>query len=149
MMQVIRGLMLIAALVPITLALQPLAKQSPTVAEKPTTLVAVQSYPVAGIAKYYSAGMMRTVANNRHMRLRTDVDGYAAVAACGKISSIVMASVGTLPARRYQVLDCSQTRDLAAHAREGLILEVDYATARRAGLLQTGRGRAIIYGYSK
>ncbi len=102
-----------------------------------------------GIAKFYSRGVMEEVARNRGIAMRKDVSGYAAVADCGKIGSVVLASVGTLGAQRYQVLDCSQTRDLARHAKEGLIIEVDWLTAKRAGLLLTGRAPATIWGFER
>lgn len=101
-----------------------------------------------GIAKYYSAGMFARVARNRGIKLRHDVNGYAAVADCGKIGMVVTASINGSNMQHFQVLDCSQSRDLARHAREGLIIEIDHDSAKRYGILDRGHGPAVIYGYS-
>jgi hypothetical protein len=101
----------------------------------------------SGIAKYYSPGMMRTVANNRGMKLRSDVHGYAAVQLCSMIGRVITASINGHKVERYQVLDCSAPEDVGRHRAQGLIIEVDYASAKRNGFLRQGKAPAKVWGY--
>jgi hypothetical protein len=98
----------------------------------------------SGIAMYYMPGIMARVASNRHMKMRTDVDGWAAVLNCSDIGKVVVATINGHKAERYQVLDCSQPRDRARHIQLGLIIEVDYASAVRLGFAGVGRAKATI-----
>ena len=97
-----------------------------------------------GIAKFYSPGVMAQVARNRHMKLRTDVDGYAAVLNCTDVGKIVVATINGRKQERYQVLDCSQPYHRADHIRQRLIIEVDYASAVRNGFARLGKAPATI-----
>lgn len=98
-----------------------------------------------GIAKYYSLGLFSRVAANRRMALRQDVDGYAAVPDCSRIGQVVRASINGHAVERYHVLDCSAPRDLPRHRRDGLVIEVDYASALRNGFVGLGRAPAVVY----
>jgi hypothetical protein len=103
-----------------------------------------------GTAKYYSPGMFRTVANNRHMALRTDVDGYASVPNCGLIGHVVQASINHGRWETYQLVDCSAPKDRVRHIRQGLVIEVDYQSAVRNHFAQDGKAPAIVwYGGSR
>jgi hypothetical protein len=111
--------------------------------------LSVQFEPAAsaqqGYAKYYSQGIFNTVAARRNMRMRQDVQGYAAVPDCSRIGQVVRASINGSAVERYHILDCSAPRDLARHRREGLVIEVDYQSAVRHGFVRTGRARATVF----
>jgi len=98
-----------------------------------------------GTVMHYYPGLFETVARNRGMRLRTDVDGYASRPSCGELGRVVVARIlnprtgAWGPWRRYQILDCSARRDLAYQRGLGLILEVDYRSAAATGFLYQGR----------
>ncbi len=94
---------------------------------------------------HYAPGVFAQVAANRGMRLRTDVDGYAAVLSCSHIGEIVKAQINGGPIERYQVLDCSAPQHRAAHIRQGLVIEVDYQSAVRNGFARLGRAPAVVY----
>ncbi len=98
-----------------------------------------------GIAKHYSAGMFARVARNRGMQMRSDVAGYAAVTDCSMIGKVVAASINGGRVERFQVLDCSAPKDRPRHIREGLVIEVDYATAKRRGFLGEGKAPAKVW----
>src|SRR5947208_12942997 len=82
-----------------------------------------------GYAYFYSPGMFQTVARNRGIKLRTDVDGYASVPNCGYIGQVLKARINGHDVERYQVLDCSAPSDRARHIRQGLVIEIDYQSA--------------------
>jgi len=112
----------------------------------PITAVATEH----GIAMHYYPGLFETVARNRGMRLRQDVDGYTSRQNCSELGRIVIARLysprlGTWgPWLRLQVLDCSARRDVAHHRAIGLILEVDYNTAARTGFVYRGWTQAEV-----
>jgi len=99
---------------------------------------------VEGMAKYYRAGKFAEVAHNRGMTLRTDVAGYASVPSCVWLGHIISARVNGGGWERYQVLDCSGPADRARHIRQGLVLEVDYASAKRNGFVSKGHAPATV-----
>lgn len=98
-----------------------------------------------GIAMHYYPGLFATVARNRGMALRKDVDGYASRQNCGELGRVVQARIRNPwtgawgPWRRYQIVDCSARKHLAYQRRIGLILEVDYSSAVKAGFVYFGR----------
>lgn len=105
-----------------------------------------QSYaPKTGIAMFYSPGVMAHVASVRGVHLRTDVDGYAAVPDCHMRDKIALASINGHETERFQILDCSAPADRARHIRQGLVIEVDYASAVRNGIAYRGRGPATVW----
>ncbi|MGI8586201.1 MAG: hypothetical protein ACR2M0_00735 [Chloroflexia bacterium] len=97
-----------------------------------------------GIAMHYYPGLFETVARNRGVALRRDVDGYTSRQNCGELGSIVTARLFDPYTGRWsnwlrlQVLDCSARRDVAHHRAIGLILEVDYHTAAATGFVYRG-----------
>jgi hypothetical protein len=99
----------------------------------------------SGHAVYYSPGVFKTVARNRGMKLREDVDGYAAVIDCSQIGNVVKARINGGRLETFQVLDCSAPRDRARHQRIGLVIEVDYDSAVRNGFARRGRAPAQVY----
>jgi hypothetical protein len=113
-----------------------------------TTLEATGRVWKAGHAKFYSPGVFRRVAGVRGMKLRTDVNGYAAVTDCRRIGQIVLAAINGRRVERYQVLDCSHPTDRARHIRQGLVIEVDFQSAVRNGFSRRGRAPAVVYGFS-
>ena len=98
-----------------------------------------------GYAYFYSPGMFQTVARNRGMKLRSDVDGYAAVPNCGYIGRVLKAVINGHSIERYQVVDCSAPSDRARHIRQGLVIEVDYQSAVRNDFTRRGRAPATVY----
>jgi hypothetical protein len=111
---------------------------------RPTT--AATPIPVEqGIAMHYYPGLFQTVARNQGFTMRKDVDGYASRQRCAELGRIVEARLRNPftgrwgPWLRYQVLDCSAPQDVAYHRDIGLILEVDYDSAARAGFAGAGR----------
>jgi hypothetical protein len=98
-----------------------------------------------GYAYFYSPGMFQTVARNRGIKLRSDVDGYAAVPNCRYIGQVVKARINGHETERYQVLDCSAPSDRARHVREGLVIEIDYQSAVRNEFSRRGRAPANVY----
>jgi hypothetical protein len=98
-----------------------------------------------GYAYFYSPGMFQTVARNRGIKLRLDVDGYAAVPNCRYIGQVVKARINGHYTERYQVLDCSAPSDRARHVREGLVIEIDYQSAVRNEFSRRGRAPADVY----
>lgn len=111
----------------------------------------------SGTVKHYRPGLMAEVARNRTdpahrgyvpgFRLRTDVAGYVSRPSCSTIGRVWLASIEGGPVRRYQQVDCSQPRDRPRHLSTGLILEVDYTSAVREGIVGRGRGRVVIWGW--
>ncbi|HET9494118.1 MAG TPA: hypothetical protein VFR15_07810 [Chloroflexia bacterium] len=99
----------------------------------------------SGHAVFYSPGVFKIVARNRGMKLRTDVDGYAAVIDCGMIGRLVKARLNGRKLETFQVLDCSAPKDRARHQRIGLVIEVDYESAVRNGFARRGRAPAQVY----
>ena len=99
----------------------------------------------SGHAVYYSPGVFKIVARNRGMKLRTDVDGYAAVIDCSQIGRLIKARINGGKLETFQVLDCSAPRDRARHQRTGLVIEVDYDTAVRNRFAHRGRAPAQVY----
>jgi hypothetical protein len=79
------------------------------------------------------------------MKLREDVDGYAAVIDCSQIGNVVKARINGGRLETFQVLDCSAPRDRARHQRIGLVIEVDYDSAVRNGFARRGRAPAQVY----
>jgi hypothetical protein len=112
-----------------------------------SSLLAPAPAPQHGIAKYYSPGVFRQVALNRGIALRsaTEVDGFASVPYCFWIGHVLTARINGGPIERFQVLDCSAPKDRPRHLREGLVIEVDYSSARRHDLLSNGHGQATVY----
>jgi len=98
-----------------------------------------------GYAYFYSPGMFQTVARNRGIKLRTDVDGYAAVPNCGYIGQVLKARINGHEVERYQVVDCSAPSDRARHIRQGLVIEIDYQSAVRNDFSRRGRAPAEVY----
>lgn len=98
-----------------------------------------------GIAMHYYPGLFATVARNRGMTLRKDVDGYASRQSCAELGRVVEARIRNPrtgawgPWKRYQIVDCSARKHLAYQRSIGLILEVDYASAAKAGFVYRGR----------
>jgi hypothetical protein len=98
-----------------------------------------------GIAMHYYPGLFATVARNRGMTLRKDVDGYASRQNCSELGRVVQARIRNPwtgawgPWKRYQIVDCSARKHLAYQRKIGLILEVDYASAAKAGFVYFGR----------
>ena len=107
-------------------------------------LLSASGGTVSGTAKYYRAGMFAQVAANRGMILRADVAGYASVPSCAWLGSVIQARVNGGAWERYQVVDCSAPKDRARHIRQGLVLEVDYASARRNGFVSKGKAPAVV-----
>jgi hypothetical protein len=99
----------------------------------------------SGQAMYYSPGRFAMVARNRGMKLRSDVDGYAAVIDCSQIGRLIKARLNGGKIETFQVLDCSAPRDRARHQRIGLVIEVDYDSAVRNGFVRLGRAPAQVY----
>ena len=97
-----------------------------------------------GIAKHYSPGLMNRVRVYRGLPWPAGVSGLASRVSCAGIGQVFSASINGHYERLLQV-DCSQYRDAPRHLREGLIVEVDYDTARRDGMLRTGRGSAVVW----
>jgi len=89
--------------------------------------------------------MFQTVARNRGIKLRSDVDGYAAVPNCRYIGQVLQARINGHGMERYQVVDCSAPWDRARHIREGLVIEVDYQSAVRNDFSRRGRASADVY----
>jgi hypothetical protein len=108
-------------------------------------LSSVTDGPRSGTAYFYSPGMFNVVARNRGIKLRDDVDGYAAVPDCQHIGSVVRARINNRSMERYQVLDCSAPRDRARHLRQGLVIEVDYQSAVRNNFARKGRAPASVF----
>jgi hypothetical protein len=98
-----------------------------------------------GIAKYYSLGVFKVVAARRNIAMRQDVHGYAAVPNCGRIGQVVRARLNGGPIELYHILDCSSPEDLPSHLREGLVIEVDYQSARRNGFAREGHTQAVVF----
>jgi hypothetical protein len=98
-----------------------------------------------GIAMHYYPGLFTTVARNRGMTLRKDVDGYASRQSCAELGRVVEARIRNPrtgawgPWKRYQIVDCSARKHLAYQRSIGLILEVDYVSAAKAGFVYRGR----------
>jgi hypothetical protein len=94
---------------------------------------------------HYYPGLFATVARNRGMTLRKDVDGYASRPSCSELGRVVEARIRNPrtgvwgPWKRYQIVDCSARKHLAYQRSIGLILEVDYASAAKAGFVYRGR----------
>ncbi|MFL5735695.1 MAG: hypothetical protein ACJ78Q_21260 [Chloroflexia bacterium] len=127
-----------------------------TVLTKPILAVLLSSYvastdaPAAstsqsGIAKFYSQGVFQQVAARRNIPMRRDVHGYAAVPNCARIGQVVWARLNGGPIERYHILDCSSPKDLPNHRREGLVIEVDFESARRNGFTREGHTQAVVY----
>jgi hypothetical protein len=110
-----------------------------------TTEASVVQGMRSGHAVYYSPGVFAVVARNRGMKLREDVDGYAAVIDCTQIGRVIKARVNGGDLERYQVLDCSAPQDRARHQRIGLVIEVDYQSAVRNDFARRGRAPAQVY----
>lgn len=130
---------------------------------------AAYSAPFEGIAQFYSRGLMQRVAANRGIHLmpiRFDhdalllgkylphpnpayVQGYAASSDrsdSSLLGKVVWASINGGAWERFQVIDVSQPRHVAAHRREHLLIEVDYESAVRRHITQRGQGPAsVIY----
>jgi hypothetical protein len=98
-----------------------------------------------GYAYFYSPGMFQTVARNRGIKLRSDVDGYAAVPNCSYIGRVLKAGINGHSTERYQIVDCSAPADRARHVRQGLVIEVDYQSAVRNNFSRRGRAPATVY----
>jgi hypothetical protein len=114
-----------------------------------------------GITKYYEPGAFAQVAANRGMTLAWDqVDGFASTQHCELVDVrrpwVVLARIQGGPVERFQIVDCSRPgRDVARHRAEGLVLEVDFATALRAlvhgrpALRRDGHAPVQIVGYRR
>jgi hypothetical protein len=124
----------------ITAALFALAGGSPAITE-----AAVVQGAQSGHAVYYAPGVFNIVARNRGMKLRADVDGYAAVIDCRQIGRVIKAKLNGGNLETFQVLDCSAPRDRARHQRTGQIIEVDYQSAVRNRFVHRGRAPAQVY----
>lgn len=101
-----------------------------------------------GVAKHYSEGLMRQVLRVRQRQglvpYGVRYEGLASTTECSNIGKRVTVSLrnprtGQWSApRTLLVVDCSAPRDRARHIRQGLVVEVDYATARATGWGWTG-----------
>jgi hypothetical protein len=91
-----------------------------------------------GIGKYYSPGVMERVARHRGLPVRAHM---ASVPDCTRLGESVQAEVNGHLAT-YEVVDCSAPQDRARHLAEGLVLEVDYNSAR--AYFPPGEGRADV-----
>lgn len=117
-----------------------------------------QQRPVTSVAVHYNVGVFQKVANNRGIKLRTDVAGYAAVRDCGRIGQLVRARVGKAMGW-FQVLDCSHPRDYSYQdgikygPYRGVVIEVNAAVAQQGGWFYPGMGSgktsATVYGYRR
>ena len=103
-----------------------------------------------GIAKHYTPNLMQRVLRVRQRQGLipygvTGYDGLASRPDCGTIGRYFWASLRnprtgewSRPRRMLQV-DCSHPRDRQRHIRSGLVVEVDYWTARATGWGWNGR----------
>ena len=123
--------------------------------------------PQYGRVMHYSAGIFSQVAHNQGIPMRWgEVDGFASTQDCATGYApqhpdirvhpwVVYASIDHTYPRAFEILDCSNPRDVAYHRAIGLILEVDYATATslsRNGyprLLADGHSSVRILGYAR
>jgi hypothetical protein len=107
-------------------------------------------YPASGPKSMASVIANRLGPGRHHtrgFRKRTDVDGYAAFADCGHVtrSEVALVRIWNPTARswtrtlRLEAADCQAPGDRPALARRGVEVEVDAATAVRAGFYWTGR----------
>jgi hypothetical protein len=109
-----------------------------------------EPYTEHGIVMHYYPGLFETVARNRGMYMRKDVDGYASRQNCGELGRVVEARVRNPyngvwgPWRRYQILDCSARQDVGYHRQIGLILEIDYNSAVATGIAWRGRSEVDV-----
>jgi hypothetical protein len=101
-----------------------------------------------GIAKHYSPGIVERVYHTRIAQGLTSPGWKGALASswnCSEIGSHEWASVNGRPFTEYLVVDCSRPgEDRARHIKEGLVIEVDYSSALKAGIVNDGRGPAIV-----
>lgn len=96
-----------------------------------------------GRAAYYSPGMFKVVAANRHIGMRWDIGRFCAVRWDHRdlIGRIVEASVGGGPRRPCHVLDVQNP----AHPHGNTVIEVNYGWAAEAGFVAEGHAPAVIY----
>lgn len=97
-----------------------------------------------GIAKYYRPGLMERVARYRGIHRPWYVTGLASRPSCKTIGQVFSARINGHYERLLQV-DCAQYRDYWAQIRGGLVVEVDYVTARRDGFVWRGRAPAAVW----
>lgn len=104
---------------------------------------------VSGIASQYAPGVMERVVSVRRAGRTTatlpaglpPVDGYVAVADCKRIGQIVwLRPEGQEHWERFLVTDCANPADGSDRwmRRNGILVEVDYQTAKRRNTI--GRG---------
>lgn len=97
-----------------------------------------------GIAKHYSPGLMLRVMHNRGMEWPSGVTALVSRVDCSTIGQVWKMRINGHYELGLQV-DCSQYRDAPRHRREGLIVEVDYSTAKRDGITADGKGPAVVW----
>jgi hypothetical protein len=125
------------------------ATPAPLPVQQPVTALTVKA---VGNAYHYYQGLMERVGRKRQawgqLKLRHDVDGYASTPNArniGKVLYVRFLDSGIV--ERFQIVDCSAPRDLAAQLARGLVAEFDYLTAKRhPTLLRTGHIRIAILG---
>jgi hypothetical protein len=112
-------------------------------------LSAVGATTPVGTAMHYDSGVMRQVAVARGMPLWAGVAGYASTPDCALVDP---AHPRTILARlwehgrwgrwaRYEVLDCTATRDRASQRRKGIVpygAEFNYSVADAGGWAWNG-----------
>jgi hypothetical protein len=106
-----------------------------------TTITEYVSRIHSGTAKHYSPGVMERVARVRGLPI---VEHMASVPDCSMIGSYVAARINGVT-WRYRVTDCSAPRDRARHIRQGLVIEIDYRSARALGMVRSGRASAVVW----
>jgi hypothetical protein len=111
-------------------------------------LTAEASARPVGMAYHYErVGALARVATIRQMPVAWDrIDGLASVPDCGYVQPARPYFVQARfwrgkawgPWEVYQLVDCSHPRDLARHRAQGLVIEVDYASAQRNAFAWNG-----------
>jgi len=97
-----------------------------------------------GIAKNYDPGLFQQVLKVRQRQGLipygvTGYDGLASSTDCSNIGRYVWVQLRNprtgewSRAKRLLLVDCSAPRDRARHVRTGLVIEVDYMTAKATG----------------
>lgn len=109
-----------------------------------TGYISAPSVPHSGIAKHYSPGTMERVVQIRHLRVPPAATSIVSTPDCSLIGRSFWISVRGHREWAFQA-DCSAPRDRERHLREGLVVEVDYRTAVRDGIVYDGKGPATVW----